>query len=173
MLDEDPRIANEGKAIEIKITARRNQVSIDALLASIEYLTHMDYNQLEITPKNMLSYLVTANFLGIPPLEKEVAEFVGQHLTASNIVDALNISAQVNNWGLVDKCYYVIKAILLYRMGLASLPKHLKDDPKLELASPNLIYNRATSKAMVRLDIFRSKADESVSVRAIYHVFST
>lgn len=136
-------------------------------------MTHMDYSQLEITTKNMLSYLVTANFLGIPPLEKEVADFVGQHLIASNIVDALNISAQVNNWGLVDKCYYVVKAILLYRMGLTSLPKHIRDDTKLELHSPNLIYNRSSSKAIARLDIYRSKADESVSVRAVYNVLYT
>lgn len=105
ILEKDLQVFTKGKAIEIKITSRKHQVSIESLLICLDYLDHLSLLEVDIHSKNMLSLLVTANFLKIEQLENYCADFVGNNILAKHVVDVANIAAQIKNFKLLDKAY--------------------------------------------------------------------
>lgn len=105
IITKDKNILQKNKAIDIKLTARKHQVSIEALLSCLDYLDHSDFKLMDCNPSNMLSLLVTANFLGISELEQTITRFVLSNLKANNIVQTVNIALQTNNHKLLDEAY--------------------------------------------------------------------
>ena len=105
IIEKDSLILAKGKAIEIKITARKHQVSIESLFSCLDYLDHFNFIEIEINRKNMLSLLVTSNFLKISSLENYCAEYISNHITSSYIVDIAIISNQIKKIKLLNKAY--------------------------------------------------------------------
>jgi len=105
IITKDKNILQKNKAIDIKLTARKHQVSIEALLNCLDYLDHFDFKLMDCNPSNMLSLLVTANFLGVSELEQAITRFVLSNLKANNIVQIVNIALQTNNHKLLDEAY--------------------------------------------------------------------
>lgn len=105
VIEKDPQVLAKGKAVEIKLTSRKNQVSVETILQCFDYLETLDFQDIEISVKNMLSLLVTSNFLKISSLENYCVEYISSNILASNIVDVANISFQVKNIKLLDKSY--------------------------------------------------------------------
>lgn len=105
VIEKDPNVLAKGKAIEIKITARKHQVSVESLIACLDYLDHQSFFEVDINVKTMLSMLVTANFLKITSLENYCVEFVGNNIESNSIVDVSNIAFQVKNLQLLNKAY--------------------------------------------------------------------
>ena len=105
IIEKDLLVLAKGKAIEIKITARKHQVSVESILICLDYLDHLNFMELDVNPKNMLSLVVTSNFLKISSLENYCVEYVSNNITTKNIVDATNIAFQIKNHKLLDKTY--------------------------------------------------------------------
>ena len=105
ILEKDTQVFTKGKAIEIKLTSRKHQVSIESLLMCLNYLDHLSFFEVDIHSKNMLSLLVTSNFLKIDQLENYCADFVGNNIQAKHVVDIANIAGQIKNTKLLDKAY--------------------------------------------------------------------
>ncbi|OMJ69363.1 hypothetical protein SteCoe_32927 [Stentor coeruleus] len=157
----------KGKAIEIKITARKHQVSVESLIACLDYLDHQSFFEVDINAKNMLSMLVTANFLKITLLENYCVEFVGNNIESNSIVDISNIAFQVKNMKLMNKAYLYIRILLLYRFGQMELPENIKDSKNIAFNSPYLHNTKTSSK--VSLEIFNYKSQESYIERKMFH----
>ena len=105
IIEKDLQVLAKGKAIEIKITARKHQVSVETLLLCMDYLDHCSFIEIEINTKNMLSLLVTSNFLKITSLEAYCVEYISNNINASNLVETTNAAYQVKNLKLLDKVY--------------------------------------------------------------------
>jgi hypothetical protein len=105
IVEKDKLVVAKGKAIDIKLTARKNQVSIETLMMCFDYLDHESFFEIDINRKNMLSLLVTANFLNVPALENYCVDFVSNNFSVNNIVDIANMANQIKNLKLMDKAY--------------------------------------------------------------------
>ena len=89
----------------MKITARKHQISVDSMLSCLDYLDHLSFLEIDITSKNMLSLLVTSNFLKIASLENYCAEYISSNIYSTNIIDITYTAYQVKNLKLLDKAY--------------------------------------------------------------------
>jgi len=105
VIEKDSQVFNKGKAIEIKLTSRKHQVSVESVLMCLDYMDNLSLFEVDIHSKNMLSLLVTANFLKIEALENYCADFVGNNLKSKHVVDIANIANQIKNFRLLDKTY--------------------------------------------------------------------
>jgi hypothetical protein len=177
VLHQDPRILAERKAIEVrarqlKITARKNQVSIESILTCLDYLPSdnpeaVDVSSRQITPDTMLSVLVTSVFLKLKPLEDYVAKYIASQLTPATIVPTIKSAVQTGVKSLQHHCYVWVKQLILYRMGLMPRPTCLlSEDRNLEFTSPLLKYLGES----VSLDVFKDKEQTSIEDTASYHV---
>lgn len=177
MLRQDPRILSENKAIEVrppqlKITARKNQVDLEAILACLDYLSQDDLEVVEVsatqlTLENMLSLLVTSVFLKLRQLEDHISQYCSAQIATHNIVVVLRAAVQAGNKALQHNCYVWIKQLLLYRLGVTSRPSFLEsEDRNLEFATPMLKFLSDS----VTLDVFKDKAQASLEATASYHV---
>lgn len=93
------------QAIEIKLTSRKNQVSINSILQCLDFLDNQDQSLITITPKTMLSFLVTSNFLKIPELEALALDYIQTHISSKSIVPIAQIALQTKDKALLDKSY--------------------------------------------------------------------
>ena len=105
IIEKDPQVLAKGKAIEVKITARKHQISVDSMLYCLDYLDHLSFFEIDITSKNMLSLLVTSSFLKISSLENYCVDYISGNISSNNIVDITNTAYQVKNLKLLDKAY--------------------------------------------------------------------
>jgi hypothetical protein len=105
ILEKDIQVFSKGKAIEVKLTSRKHQVSVESMLMCLDYLDHLSLFEIDIHRKNMLALLVTANFLKIEQLENYFADFVGNNLKSKHVIDIANIASQIKNFRLLDKAY--------------------------------------------------------------------
>ncbi|CAG9330012.1 unnamed protein product [Blepharisma stoltei] len=169
ILIKDKNILQRNKAIEIKLTSRKNQVSIESTLTCLDYLDHQNFNLFDIQPKTMLSLVVTASFIKVQQLEDQIVEYISKYLNPSNLVEVISIASQIKNEILLEKCYIYTRILLLARFGEMSLPKAFKDDKNLTYESPFLIYTKDGKNQKVSLEIFSYKAQESLSNRHVFH----
>lgn len=105
VIEKDPQVLAKGKAIEVKITARKNQISVESMLTCLDYLDHLNFIEIDITPKNMITLLVTSNFLKISSLENYCVEYISSNVSSSNLVDVTSTAYQIKNLKLLDKTY--------------------------------------------------------------------
>jgi hypothetical protein len=105
LIEKDFLIMTKGKPIEVKITAKKNQMNVESLLICLDYLDHLSFLEIEINPKNMLSLLVTSSFLKISSLENYCVDYVSSNIHATNLIDITNVAYQIKNLKLLDKTY--------------------------------------------------------------------
>jgi len=166
VLLQDSRILRESKAIELKITARKNQVSAESILACLDYLSTDDVDAIDLNPETMLSILVSSVFLKLKILEDHVAKYIASQLTPQSIVTILKTAIQAGHKSLQHHCYVWIKQLLLYRLGLMQRPSSLEsEDRNLDFVNPTLKYLGDT----VSLDVFKDKEQASIEETMIYH----
>jgi hypothetical protein len=89
-IEAEPSILEDQLPIEIRMTAQKHQASVESILTCLEYLSNESTDSLEITTENMLSLLISANFLKIYNLEDYLAEYVGGHMTIPLAVFVFN-----------------------------------------------------------------------------------
>lgn len=58
---------------------------------------------------------------------------VENYIQADNLVDGVSVGTQIRCQLLLDKCYNLLKNIILYRIGIQDLPSHCYDDKRLQV----------------------------------------